>query len=126
MRSALYKDLAREIQRSSGRFLSIFAIIFIGVAFFAGVKATAPNMKYSMDQYYDEYNLMDIRIMSTLGLTQDDIEAICSIEGIEDVQGGILPMWLPPLIRPRPYCAYTACRLKAYFMADQSISIKSD
>jgi len=88
MRSALYKDLAREIQRSSGRFLSIFAIIFIGVAFFAGVKATAPNMKYSMDQYYDEYNLMDIRIMSTLGLTQDDIEAICSIEGIEDVQGG--------------------------------------
>lgn len=88
MRTALWKDFSREIRRSLSRFISIFAIIFIGVAFFAGIKATAPDMKHSMDLYYDEYNLMDIRIMSTLGLTNDDINAIRNTSEVEDVQPG--------------------------------------
>lgn len=88
MGSSLWKDFFREIKKSFSRFVSIFAIVFIGVGFFSGVKATAPNMKKSMDSYYDQYNLMDIRIMSTLGLTEDDIKAIREIDGVEQVQAG--------------------------------------
>jgi len=88
MGSALWKDLFREIRLSISRFISIFVIIFIGVGFFAGVKATAPDMKHSMDLYYDEYSLMDIRVMSTLGLTDDDIDAIGQTDGVLAVQPG--------------------------------------
>lgn len=88
MKAALWKDFSREIRKSLSRFISIFTIVFIGVAFFAGIKATAPDMKQSMDLYYDEYNLMDIRIMSTLGLTKDDIDAIRGIDQVDAVQPG--------------------------------------
>jgi putative ABC transport system permease protein len=88
MGTALWKDFFREIRRSFNRFISIFAIVFIGVAFFVGVKATTPDMKHSMNLYYDEYNLMDIRIMATLGITDDDIKAIGAIDGVYDVQPG--------------------------------------
>jgi putative ABC transport system permease protein len=88
MKTALWKDFFREVRRSHSRFISIFAIVFIGVGFFAGIKATAPDMKNSMDIYYDEYNLMDIRIMSTLGLTKDDINAITATSQIEAIQPG--------------------------------------
>lgn len=88
MGRALRKDFLREIRKSLSRFISIFVIVFIGVGFFAGVKSTAPDMKNSMDLYYDEYNLMDIRVMSTLGLTEDDIGAIKNVNGVDDVQPG--------------------------------------
>lgn len=88
MKSATRKDLSREIRRSWARFVSIFAIVLLGVAFFAGIKATAPDMKHTADQYYDEYNMMDIRVMSTLGLTEGDIESIRSIDSIEQVSPG--------------------------------------
>lgn len=88
MKRAIYKDLLREIKKSFSRFLSIFAIVFIGVAFFAGIKATAPDMKNSMDVYYDDYNLMDLHIMSTLGLTNEDIRAIGEVKGVNKVQPG--------------------------------------
>ena len=65
----LIKDTLREIRKSLGRFFSIFAIVAIGVAFFAGVKASAPIMKSTADSYFDDYNLMDIRLLSTLGFT---------------------------------------------------------
>ncbi|NLA85274.1 MAG: hypothetical protein GX854_12355 [Clostridiales bacterium] len=88
MTAALLKDFFREIRISFNRFISIFAIVFVGAAFFAGVKATAPDMKHSMDLYYDKYNLMDIRVMSTLGLTDEDIKAIRSVDRVHDVQPG--------------------------------------
>jgi putative ABC transport system permease protein len=88
MGTALWKDFFREIRKSFGRFISIFTIVFIGVGFFAGVKATAPSMKHSMDLYYDEYNLMDIRVMSTLGLTEEDIQEIQKTDGVHAVQPG--------------------------------------
>lgn len=88
MKTALWKDFFREVRKSLSRFISIFAIVFIGVAFFAGIKATSPDMKNSMDLYYDKYNLMDIRIMSTLGLTKDDINAISNTSQVEAVQPG--------------------------------------
>lgn len=88
MMTALWKDFTREIKKSFSRFISILSIVFIGVAFFAGVKATAPDMKHSMDLYYDEYNLMDIRVMSTLGITKDDISAIEKVDQVAVVQPG--------------------------------------
>lgn len=88
MKKSLWKDFLREIWKSKSRFISIYAIVFIGVAFFSGIKATAPDMKHSMDNYYDQYNLMDIRIMSTLGLTDDDISAIENSDGVKHVQTG--------------------------------------
>lgn len=88
MKHALRKDILREIRKSMGRFLSIFAIVAIGVGFFAGVKAAAPVMKQSSDQYYDNYNLMDIRVVSTMGLTQDDLTEIQKIPGVDLVYPG--------------------------------------
>ena len=80
-------DILREIRHSLGRFFSIMAIVAIGVAFFAGVKASIPDMKYTADAYFDEYHLMDIRMVSTLGFTKDDVKAMKQIDGIE----GIMP-----------------------------------
>ena len=85
MRSAYGKDLFREIRKSIMRFLSIFSIVLLGVAFFAGIKATAPDMKNTADKYYDDYNMMDIDVFSTLGLTDGDICAIRSADGVEQV-----------------------------------------
>ena len=85
---ALRRDALREIRRSPARFLSIFAIVAIGAGLFAGIKGTAPDMKYTADQYYDQYQMMDIRVLSTLGLVPDDIAAIRSVAGVESVQPG--------------------------------------
>lgn len=85
MKKALVKDTIREIKKSFGRFLSIFAIVGIGVAFFAGVKEGAPVMKYSADKYFDEYNLMDIRVVSPIGLTPEDVSEIRKINGVKGV-----------------------------------------
>ena len=85
MRSALNKDFIRDILKSKGRFLSIVAIVALGVAFFTGVKSSPIVMKTSSDKYYDKYNLMDIRLISTLGLTDKDIDDIKNIEGVEGV-----------------------------------------
>ena len=85
MKNALVKDTVREIKKSIGRFLSIFAIVGIGVAFFAGVKEGEPVMKVSADKYFDEYNLMDIRVVSPIGLTDDDVAEIKKLDGIKGI-----------------------------------------
>ena len=87
-KKALAKDFYMEIRRSLGRFLSIFFIVAIGVAFFSGIRATEPDMRYSGDAYFDEKNLMDIEVISTMGLTEDDIEALKAVDGISEVEGG--------------------------------------
>ncbi|MGN1344460.1 MAG: FtsX-like permease family protein, partial [Traorella sp.] len=81
----IYLDILREIRKSIGRFISIFAIVAIGVAFFAGIKASSPLMKETADEYFDEYNLQDIQIYSTLGFVDEDIEKIREVEGVEGV-----------------------------------------
>ncbi len=88
MSGVVFKDLLREIRTSWTRFVSIFAIVLVSVAFFAGIRATAPDMRHTADRYFDKYNLMDVRIMSTLGLTQDDIDAITNTSGVQKVQAG--------------------------------------
>ena len=87
-RKALRKDFFMEIRKSMGRFLSIFFIVAIGVAFFSGIRATEPDMRFSGDAYFDEKNLYDIQIMSTLGLTDADIEALKEVKGIDKVEYG--------------------------------------
>ena len=87
MKNALRKDTFREIKNTLGRFISIFAIAAIGVAFFAGVKQSAPIMRYNADKYYDDNNLMDIRIVSTLGLNNNDINELKEIHDIEGIYG---------------------------------------
>ena len=87
-RKALRKDFYMEIRRSLGRFLSIFFIVAIGVAFFSGIRSAEPDMRVSGDAYFDEKNLMDIQVVSTLGLTEDDVHALEKVEGIEAVEGG--------------------------------------
>lgn len=85
---ALRKDFYMEIRRSLGRFLSIFFIVAIGCAFFSGIRASEPDMRYSGDAYFDAKNLMDIQVISTLGLTDKDIQAIEAVDGIEHAEGG--------------------------------------
>ncbi len=85
MGAAFIKDIMREIGRSRSRFFSIFAIIALGAGFFAGLKATAPAMLKTMDNYYSEQNLMDIRLVSTYGFNDNDIKAIRDIDGIKSV-----------------------------------------
>lgn len=87
-KKALRKDFYMEIRRSLGRFLSIFFIVAIGCAFFSGIRASEPDMRYSGDAYFDSKNLMDIQVISTLGLTEDDVKAIQEVEGIEKAEGG--------------------------------------
>ena len=86
MPSTYLKDIFREIKISLGRFLSILCIVAIGVAFFAGIKASAPDMKNSADTYFDKYNVQDIQIYSTIGLTKKDVAAINKIKGVKSVQ----------------------------------------
>lgn len=79
------KTLYREVRQSLSRFLAIFAIVALGVGFLAGLLATTPDMRLSMDRYYDENDLMDLRVVSTLGLTDDDCAVLRETEGVQAV-----------------------------------------
>ncbi len=83
---ALWKDFFMEIKKTLNRFLSIFLIVALGVAFFAGLRATKPDMRLTADHYFDTNRLMDIRVLSTLGLTKDDVQAIADTTGVEVVE----------------------------------------
>lgn len=87
MGKTFFRNLFRDIRKTLSRFLSIVIIIAVGVAFYAGVRATSPDMKMSGDKYFSENNLMDFRIISTLGLTKDDIEEISKVSGVKSVEG---------------------------------------
>ncbi len=85
---AIRKDFYVEIRKSLGRFLSIFFIVAMGVAFFSGIRAGEPDMRYSGDAYFDRNNVMDLWVIGTLGLTEKDIEALKETEGVETVEPG--------------------------------------
>ena len=87
MKKALLKDSVKEIKNTYKRFISILLMAFLGVGFFAGLRATSPDMVDTIDNYYDNQNIYDIQIISTLGLTDEDIEAISQIENVEVVSG---------------------------------------
>ena len=85
---SLMKDTRREIWRTKSRFFSIFAIILLGVSFFAGLKSTCPDMKLTAEEYYEDSHLMDYRLVSTYGFDEDDIAALREVDGVEGVMPG--------------------------------------
>ena len=87
IRNRLVTDTLREVHHTFPRFLSLLVLSALAVCFLAGLRATAPDMKLSADAYFDQQNLMDLHIASTLGLTQEDVDAIAEEEGVASAQG---------------------------------------
>lgn len=86
---AFNKDIVRSIRHSLGRFIALMAIVALGTGFYAGLRMTGPDMNLAADTYYDGTNLMDIRVVSTMGLTQSDVDALKQVEGVE----GVMPAY---------------------------------
>ncbi|MCI8506613.1 MAG: ABC transporter permease [Lachnospiraceae bacterium] len=87
MKKAQRKDFFVEIKKSLNRYLSILFIVALGVAFFSGIRATEPDMRLSVDAVADEADFMDVRVISTMGLTDEDLESIRAVEGITAAEG---------------------------------------
>ncbi|MBK1810587.1 FtsX-like permease family protein [Clostridium sp. YIM B02505] len=87
MKKTFFKNLFRDIRKTLSRFLSIVIIIAVGVSFYAGVRATSPDMKSSADSYFNSNNLMDFKLISTLGLTKDDLEEVKKQKGVTEAEG---------------------------------------
>ncbi len=87
MKKVLFKDSVKQIAKTNKRFISILLMAFLGVGFFAGIRATSPDMKKTIDSYFDSTNMYDINVVSTLGLTDDDISAISKIDSVDKVYG---------------------------------------
>ena len=87
MKSAMQKDFWREVGHTKSRFFSIMILVALSVAFLSGLKATAPDMKHTGDDYLDSLHLADIQVLSTLGLTDEDIDALKEQENIENAEG---------------------------------------
>lgn len=87
MKKALIKDSLKEVKNTYKRFISISLMAFLGVGFFAGIRATSPNMVDTIDKYYKAQSVYDIQVISTLGLTNEDIEELSKIENIDILVG---------------------------------------
>lgn len=87
MKSAMQKDFWREIGHTKSRFFSMMILVALSVAFLSGLKATAPDMKKTGDDYLDSLHLADIQVLSTLGLTDEDIDAIRAQKNTENAEG---------------------------------------
>ena len=85
MKRTYRKNVLRTVRGSLSRFLAITAIVALGVGFFAGLLATTPDMRYSADRFFDDTALFDVRVVGTLALTDDDVEAIRAVEGVEEL-----------------------------------------
>lgn len=79
------KDTFIEIKKTFKRFISILLIVLLGVGFFAGIKAASPDMKKTIDKYCKDQNVMDLTVISTLGLTEDDINELKNVDGVKEV-----------------------------------------
>ena len=88
MNGAVFKNIFREIWQTKARFISILTIIGLGVGFFVGVKAASPSMMNTMKNYAHEQNMMDFRLVSTVGFDDDDVSAIKKTKGIAQAQAG--------------------------------------
>lgn len=87
MKSMLKRTTLREIKGSFGRYLAILAIVALGVGFFSGLKVSKPFMVATADQYVKEQKLFDIRLLSTLGFEQEEVEAFAREEGVDTAAG---------------------------------------
>lgn len=82
-----HKDFLMELKKSPGRFLSMLFIVALGVAFFSGIRASEPSMRVTGDAYFDGADLMDVKAVSTLGITREDIQAFNEADTIEKAEG---------------------------------------
>lgn len=89
-KKALNKDIRVEVRKSLGRYISIFLIVALGVAFFSGLRSTESDMRYTGDAFADRNNQMDLRVISTMGLTDDDVEALSKLDGVSGVEPGYM------------------------------------
>ena len=85
MKSMMKKTTLREIRQSLGRYLAIFAIVAMGVGFFAGLRITKPVMVESANVYLEEKQLYDYRLLSTLGFEAEDVDALAAKEDVRSV-----------------------------------------
>ncbi|NLG10391.1 MAG: FtsX-like permease family protein [Coriobacteriaceae bacterium] len=85
MRSAFVKSSLRQIKQTLPRFLSILIITALGVAFFAGLRLTGPYMQMAGDDYLQQQNYADIKLLSTLGFDEDDVATIRQADGVEQL-----------------------------------------
>ncbi len=88
MNKTLIKDTLRQVWATKSRFFSILAIIAIGSAFFAGLKATCPDMLLTAKKYYEDYNLMDIHMLSSVGFDEESVEQISEYDDIKSLYAG--------------------------------------
>lgn len=88
MKRAYWKDIWRTVTKEKKRFISIAVIAALGVTMMCGLRAACVDLRYSADRFYDEQNLFDVRVLSTLGLTDEDMAALQEVEGVADVDGG--------------------------------------
>ena len=87
MSKGLIKEALRSIRKNKARFISIIAIVAVGISFFAGISAAGPDMKQTAVDYYNSNNLMDIWMISSVGFNDGDVEAIRKIDGVDSVTG---------------------------------------
>ena len=87
MISVLLKNTIKKIKKSFGRYVSLMMIILIGVAFYAGIKESIPDIKEVQTDYYQETNLMDIKVQGSLGLTESDVDAIRNLPEVDEAEG---------------------------------------
>lgn len=83
------KTLMRTIRATFGRYVAIFAIVALGIGFFTGLKSAKPSMQKTADEYLNELNMYDFQLMSTLGFTQEDIDAFADTQGISAAEGSV-------------------------------------
>ena len=86
-KNRLTTDAVREVKNTFSRFLSILILSALAVAFLAGLRAAAPDMQYTADRYFDRTRFMDAYVISTLGLTDEDLQALADAAGVETVEG---------------------------------------
>ena len=86
-KKALYKDIIRTIRRTLPRFLSIFFIVALGVAFYSGIRVTEKDMKITADRQFDDSSFMDLEVLGTLGLSDQNLRAIQDLPGVVKAEG---------------------------------------
>lgn len=85
MTKSYRKNILRDLKSNLSRFLSLFGIVLLGAMMLTGLMSFAPSMRKAGDKYFDQQNVFDIRVLSTLGLSEDDVSAIAAVNGVEAV-----------------------------------------
>ncbi|MBQ9166237.1 MAG: ABC transporter permease, partial [Oscillospiraceae bacterium] len=94
MVKTLLRSSLREIRQSMGRYVAILAIVALGVGFFSGLRMSEPDMKATGIAYLEEQRLYDIRLLSTLGFTEEDVTYFSDLDSTDTVRGAVYTEFL--------------------------------